>query len=81
MENKKAIVTKDYIVTCRDWIKGKEHGPIYNKIIFKQGTEVYYKEVDNVYYVSENRECLRHMNYYNTKVEDLTKDQFKQHFQ
>lgn len=78
--SKECNCIKDYTVTTRDYLGNKQHGPIYNQIIFNEGKKCYYRLIDGTYYISAIRNYLRDISRYNTYVEELSEKQFKEHF-
>jgi hypothetical protein len=78
--SKECKCIKSYKVTAQKYLGNKQHSEPFLLEIFKEGSDYYYHKIKSDYWVAPLQKHLRHKSMYSTHVEDLTEDEFFEHF-
>ena len=79
MMSQKCKCKTNWTTTAREY-KNKVHSKIYDLIIFQAENDYFYYKRKNIYYVAPLEKHLRHMDYYNSLIEEFTEKEFKNYF-
>jgi hypothetical protein len=85
--SKECKCIKDYTVKARKYIGGgnakpiDNHSNVYDMILFADGMSYYYFLRDDIYYVANKKEYLRHISKYEDSIEEFDEEEFFKYFE